>query len=134
MIVVDALLLSSLVLPSEFTDEAERLLDLEPDWVVPGIWRSHMHQILAYYLRQKQISIDRALKIQSELENLLKGKEYAVSSLDILTMADQSSISPNKCEYPALAGSFNITLVTLEAELAHEFSDVAIHLLDYLAI
>lgn len=40
MIVVDSNILAYLYLPGDFTEQAERLLGENPDWVAPSLWRS----------------------------------------------------------------------------------------------
>ncbi|UZR30848.1 PIN domain-containing protein [Methylococcus mesophilus] len=53
MIVVDANILAYLYLPTAFTPLAERLLEHEPDWRVPLLWRSELRNVLTLYLRRR---------------------------------------------------------------------------------
>jgi len=51
VIVADTNLIAYLVMPSPYTEAAERLLVREPDWVAPTLWRSEFRNVLALYLR-----------------------------------------------------------------------------------
>lgn len=45
MIVVDSNVLAYLYLPGEHTAAAERLLEREPEWAAPVLWRSEFRNI-----------------------------------------------------------------------------------------
>jgi predicted nucleic acid-binding protein len=80
MIVVDSNVLAYLYLPCEYTDAAEQLLESDPEWVAPILWRSEFRNILAGYLRRKIITFGQANDIQAEAEVLLQGGEFEVNS------------------------------------------------------
>lgn len=73
MIVADTNLIVYLVMPSPYTEAAERLLIRDPDWVVPFLWRSEFRNVLSLYLRKGLIRFDQALAIQAEMETLFSG-------------------------------------------------------------
>ena len=51
MIVVDTNVIAYLFLPGEYTPLAERLLQKDPDWVAPVLWRSELRNVFALYVR-----------------------------------------------------------------------------------
>ncbi len=63
MIVVDTNVVAYLYLACEFTSHSERLLRQHPDWAVPFLWRSEFRNILAGYIRRKQITCEQALQL-----------------------------------------------------------------------
>jgi predicted nucleic acid-binding protein len=64
MIVVDSNVLAYLYLPGEYTSAAEALLERDPDWASPILWRSEFRNILAGYVRRKDISLEQAVSLQ----------------------------------------------------------------------
>lgn len=133
MIVVDTNVITYLHLPTQFTESAERLLTTAPEWVAPYLWRSEFRNLLTLYLRKSLISADKALKIQAEAENLMRGREYAVDSLDILTLANSSTLSAYDCEYVALASRLQTKLVTQDKRILKAFPDIALSIKDALS-
>ena len=75
MIVVDTNVLAYLYLPTEFTAHAEALLERDPEWVAPVLWRSEFRSILAGYMRRKAMTFDDARALQAEAESLLAGND-----------------------------------------------------------
>ena len=128
MIVVDTNVLAYLYLPSVFTEAAEKLLEREPDWAAPILWRSEFRNILAGYTRRKSLTFDQALMLQSEAESLLAGAEYEVDSLRVLELARDSNCSAYDCEFIALARTLDTRLVTMDAKLLRAFPGVAVPL------
>ena len=128
MIVVDTNVLAYLYLPGEFTLAAEALLEHDPNWTAPILWRSEFRNILAGYMRQKSITFDQAHTLQSEAENLLAGAEYEVDSLKVLELVRDSNCSAYDCEFIALAQTLQTKLVTVDAKLLKAFPKVAVRL------
>jgi predicted nucleic acid-binding protein len=75
VIVVDTNVLAYLYLPTTHTRRAETLLDSDPDWAAPVLWRSEFRNVLIGYLRRRSLTFEAALDIQSEAESLLTGNE-----------------------------------------------------------
>jgi predicted nucleic acid-binding protein len=121
MIVVDTNVLVYLYLPTQYTPHAEKLLEIEPVWVAPHLWRSEFRNVLALYLRKKLITYDKALQIQSEAEILMSGNEYDIKSLNILSLVNQSNCSAYDCEYVSLAVNLETKLFTMDKKIISEF-------------
>lgn len=56
MIVVDTNVLAYLYLPGEYTAVAEVLLERDPDWAAPVLWRSEFRIILAGHIRRGSLT------------------------------------------------------------------------------
>ncbi len=128
MIVVDTNVLAYLYLPGEFTPATEALLEQDPNWTAPILWRSEFRNILAGYMRRKSLTFDQAHMLQSEAESLLAGSEYEVDSLKVLELVRDSNCSAYDCEFIALAQTLQTKLVTMDAKLLKAFPKVAVQL------
>ena len=128
MIVVDSNVLAYLYLPGEYSQSAETLLQHDPDWAAPVLWRSEFRNILAGYLRRKTLSFEQACGVQREAESLMTGAEYEVDSLSVLKLVRDSACSAYDCEFVALAMRLDTHLVTLDKQLLRAFPKRAVPL------
>lgn len=128
MIVVDSNVLAYLYLPGEYTAAAEALLEQDPEWAAPILWRSEFRNILVGYMRRKAISFEQANSLQREVENLLDGSEFEVDSLSVFELARDSDCSAYDCEFVALAMKLDTKLVTMDKKLLRAFPKRAIAL------
>lgn len=127
MIVVDTNIIAYLYLPSPFTAPAEALLQREPQWTAPLLWRSELRNILAGCLRRGQLHIDQAILIQREAESLIL-PTFDVDSEAVLRLVQQSQCSAYDCEFVALAQHLDVPLVTMDKQLLRGFASVAMPL------
>lgn len=121
MIVVDTNVIAYLYLPTKYTPHAEKLLEENPVWVAPHLWRSEFRNVLALYLRKNIITYEKALQIQAEAENLMAGNEYEMKSINILSLVNSSKCSAYDCEFVSLAINLNTTLYTMDKKVITEF-------------
>lgn len=128
MIVVDSNVLAYLYLPGKHTIAAETLLERDPDWAAPILWRSEFRNILAGYLRRKGIALEQAVSLQNEAESLLAGCEFEVESRTVLELVRDSDCSAYNCEFVALAMQLDTKLVTMDKKLLRAFPDRAVAL------
>lgn len=125
MIVVDSNIVAYLYLPGEYTVAAETLLEKDPVWAAPVLWRSEFRNILAGYMRRGSLTFQQAQDLQSEAEDLLNGAEYDVDSLSVLQLVRDSECSAYDCEFVALATKLGTKLVTMDRKLLRAFPGVA---------
>lgn len=123
MIVVDSNILAYLYLPGDFTDQAEKLLAQEPDWVAPTLWRSEFRNILAGFMRRGTLTFDQAYAIQREAEALLSSKEYEIDSYAVLDLVRSSDCSAYDCEFVALAVKLGTRLATMDKKVLRNFPE-----------
>lgn len=129
MIVADVNVIAYLWVPGEMTDQAERVLRRDPEWVAPQLWRSEFRNVLAQYFRKELIGravMDRCLR---GAESLVRS--YAVPSALVMEQVAQSTCSAYDCEYAALAKSLSVKLVTADKQVCRQFPDIAISLRDF---
>ena len=121
MIVVDSNILAYLYLPGEHTAAAEILLEQNPEWAAPVLWRSEFRNILAGYMRRKTLSFEQAWSLQNEAESLLEGCEFEPDSRVVLELVRDSACSAYDCEFVALAIELKTKLVTMDKKLLSAF-------------
>ena len=128
MIVVDTNVLAYLLLPCEFSSQADALFTRDPEWAAPILWRSEFRNLLAGYVRRKTLTFDEVLKVQAEAEALLAGNEYEVDSRRVLELVRDSNCSAYDCEFIALAIRFGTKVVTMDGKMLKEFPQHAVAL------
>ena len=133
MIVVDTNIIAYLYLQGEHTAQAEAVLQKDAEWLTPLLWRSEFRNVLAFYLRQENLSRDDARAIMQEAELLLQGREYGVSSLRVLDLAAASRCSAYDCEFVALAQDLDVPLVTADKKVLTAFPETAVSMNAFLS-
>jgi len=128
VIVVDSNVVAYLYLPGEYTEQAEALLESDPDWAAPLLWRSEFRNILAGYIRRKTLTFEAAAQLQAEAESMLAGCEHEVDSRRVLELVRDSDCSAYDCEFVALAMTLGVQLVTMDAKLLKAFPKRAVAL------
>ena len=121
MIVVDTDILAYLYLPGERNVDAEALLEQDPEWAAPVLWRSEFRNILAGYTRRKTLTFEQACGLQSEAEDLLSGSELEVDSQAVLELVRDSDCSAYDCEFIALAIKLDTIVVTADKKVLSAF-------------
>ncbi len=121
MIVVDTNILAYLYLPGDRTADAGALLEREPDWAAPVLWRIEFRNILAGCMRRNLLTFDQACSLQEEAESLLAGTEFEVDSRDVLELVRDSECTAYDCEFIALALRLDTQLVTADKQLLRAF-------------
>lgn len=128
MIVVDANILAHLQLPGIHAPAAEALLQSDPDWAAPVLWRSEFRNVLAGCLRRGALTLDQACRIQEETEDLMRETEFEVDSASVLRVLPGSECSAYDCEYVALATKLGVSLITLDKQVLRSFPGIAVAL------
>jgi predicted nucleic acid-binding protein len=126
VIVVDTNVLVYLLLPGERTEQAERVFHRDPVWAAPRLWQSEFRNMLAVYIRRGVLALDQALQLMDTAESLMRGREYEVSSVHVLSLVAGTRCSAYDGEFVALAQDLGLSLVTSEARLLTEFPATAI--------
>jgi len=128
MIVVDTTIIGYLFLSSEQSPLAERALRKDSEWAAPVIWRSELRSVLALYMRRNLIGLEHAQHIMDGALELLRRREYEVSSYEVLRLASESTCSAYDCEFIAAAHDLKAPLITVDKELLRAFPAVAVSL------
>lgn len=133
MIVVDTNIIGYLYLSSDRSDQAEKALLIDSEWVAPILWRSEFRNVLALYVRKNILTLEDAIRIMDEATLLMQGGEYETVSLQVLQLVGESTCSAYDCEFVALARDLNVRLLTVDKQIIKQFPNEAISLDEYVS-
>lgn len=131
MIVADVNLVAYLLLGGANAGVAQAVMEKDPSWAAPVLWRSEFRGILAAYMRQRNLGLADAWNAHELAEALLGAQEYTLAGERVLQLIADSPCSAYDCEYVALARELHVPLVTSDRQLLRHFSDTAIHPRDF---
>ena len=121
MIVVDTNVVAYLLLPGPQTAAAEALLEAQPTWAAPPLWRSEWRNVLCGYLRRGSLTLEQVIALQLQAETLVIGHEEPVESEAVLRLAASSGCSAYDCEFVAASQQLDAPLVTADLALLKAF-------------
>lgn len=128
MIVVDTNLLIYLFVQGSRTKEAELVLEKDPAWVAPWLWRSEFRNRLVGLVRRGDVCLDDAIRVTEEAERWMEGREYTVRSTQVLGLAERSGCSAYDCEFVSVAQDLGVPLVTADRQVLRAFPSSTIPL------
>lgn len=131
MIVVDTSVVAHLFIPSDANRAAEKAMQKDADWIAPRLWRSELRNVLATRVRVRKMPIEHAVETITKAEELLRDREYEVSSAVVLSLSHRSGASAYDCEFVALAQQFGVPLVTTDGKLTSLFPEIAVSLQEW---
>ena len=126
MIVVDTNLLVDYYIRRGRTEVAETVLDRDPHWMAPLLWRSEFRNVLVDLIADGIVEFAEAVRVAQDAEYLLGGHEYQVMSAMVLRLAIDSGCSAYDCEFVALAQDLGARLVTSDVEILRAFAGLAV--------
>jgi predicted nucleic acid-binding protein len=126
VIVVDTNVVAYLFLRGDFSSQAEAWLRRDREWAAPLLWRSEFRNVLAGFLRRRQLTFEAAREIQREAEALLIGNEHEVDSLRVLELVRDSYCSAYDCEFVSVAMRLGVKLLTADSKVLKAFPQVTV--------
>jgi predicted nucleic acid-binding protein len=133
VIVVDVNAIAYLWIPGAQTAQAEKVLQRDPEWLVPSLWKAEFRNILCGFLRRGTVTMDAALRCLSGAEDQMRSGEFTVPSAAVMREVARSRCTAYDCEYVALAVDLGLPLVTGDRQILSEFPGRAISLADFAA-
>jgi len=121
VIVVDTNILAGHSLRGPANRDTELLLQLNPEWAAPALWRSEFRNVLCGYLRRGVMDLDKAGEIIADAGEALKGGEHTVSDRAVLELVARSKCTAYDCEFVALAMALDVVLVTEDKDVLKAF-------------
>lgn len=133
MIAVDTNVIACLWVPNDMDEIAYKVLEKDPDWAAPLLWRSEFRNVLTIYLRAEILEFSTALQASEEAEQLMVSNEFEVNSTQVLSLVSDSSCSSYDCEFVALADDLDIQLVTFDKKILKEFPEIGVSPEEFIA-
>lgn len=125
MVVVDTNVLLYLYIPGPHTDDCTRLLEKDPAWACPPLWRSEFCNTLLLYLRKKLITREFAALAVDAAEKIVSPHVYLPAPENVMDLAMQNNYTYYDCEFVATAQSLSTILVTQDRAVLKAFPGVA---------
>jgi predicted nucleic acid-binding protein len=125
VIVVDTNVIAYLYLPGDFTAASEALLEQDPDWAAPVLWRSEFRNVLSGYMRRGLMSAEQAMRVQRKADSLMAGAEFEVDSDTVWRLVEGCDCPAYDCEFVALGIANRVPLITMDAKLLNAFPEHA---------
>jgi predicted nucleic acid-binding protein len=126
MIVADTSLIASLLLSTAATKVAEAVLENDPEWVAPSLWRSEFRNVLATQIKVLGLPVDDAVALFEKAEEVVGEPAMEAETQEILRLAHGKKLSAYDAEYVALARILKIPLVTFDTGILKAASQDAI--------
>jgi predicted nucleic acid-binding protein len=133
VIVADVNLIAYLILGGPQRLQAQGVFERDPVWAAPLLWRSEFRNVLAAFMRQRDLSASEAWRAHELADHLLAGQEFAVRGERVLALVASSSCSAYDCEYVALAEDLGVPLVTADRQVLRAFPDHAVSVREFAA-
>ena len=126
MIVVDSNLVAYLLIPGAKSEIADAIFQQDSTWVTPLLCRSELRSILTLYMKKEGMSLAQAQRTMEKAESLLRNREYAVPSDQVLEISMRHHITAYDAEFVVLAKQLNVPLITFDGPLRKACPEVAI--------
>jgi predicted nucleic acid-binding protein len=126
MIVADTSLIASLLLSTPATAAAEAVLEKDPDWTAPALWRYEFKNVLATQVRVLGLPLDQAVALFEKAEEVIVEPEIEVEPGAILRLAHAKKLSAYDAEFLGLAHALKVKIVTADSGILKAAPDVAI--------
>ena len=130
MIVADTNLIVYLFITGDQTTLAQKVLDLDPQWIVPPLWQSEFRNVLASSMRRGMTLVE-AKQIMEDVLKTLEKRQIIPGNEVILELIAESDCTAYDCEFIALAKQLGIQVVTADKQLLRQFPDWAISLEEF---
>ena len=128
MIVTDTNLIAYFAVRDSNSELADAVFETDPVWVAPLLWQSELRSTLTKYIQYAGMSLEAALVALHSAEEVIGGREYRVSSEQVLELAVRSKCTAYDCEYVALAQDLGVPLVTADRQILRAFPKTAVSL------
>jgi predicted nucleic acid-binding protein len=132
VIVVDTNVIAYCWLNFKVTDVAQLVRRQDAEWRVPPLWRSEMRNLLAGFIRRKELGLADAQRAMALMEGDLGRYEQVADSADVLDLVGKTKLTAYDCEFVALAMYLDVPLITEDRDILKAMPAVARSMADFL--
>jgi predicted nucleic acid-binding protein len=132
VIIADTNLIAYLLVAGPFTADAETILEKDPEWAAPVLWRSELASVLSLYVRTGSLALPGAEAHFRRAEQLIH-PEIIVEHPDVLRLSRMSGCSTYDCEFVWAAQTAGVHLVTADKKVLAAFPGLAVSVQDFAA-
>ena len=126
MIVADTSLIAALLLSTPVTGVAEAVLERDPEWTAPDLWRYEFKNVLATQVRVLGLPLDQAVALFEKAGEVILEPEAEVEPGAILRLAHGRKLSAYDAEFLGLALALGVKIVTLDSGILKAAPGVAV--------
>jgi predicted nucleic acid-binding protein len=126
MIVVDANVISYLLIRGERSEAMDRLQKLDPDWIAPKLWLDEFLNVLCTYERTGGLTREQSVELLEDAVALMDGASYDLPPERVLTVARQTNCSAYDSQYIALAQDLGLKLYTCDKRVISKCPGIAL--------
>ena len=126
MIVVDANVISYLLIRGERSEAMDRLQKLDPDWIAPKLWLDEFLNVLCTYERTGGLTREQSVELLENAVALMDGASYDLPPERVLTVARQTNCSAYDSQYIALAQDLGLKLYTCDKRVISKCPSIAL--------
>jgi len=126
MIVVDANVISYLLIRGERSEAMDRLQKLDPDWIAPKLWLDEFLNVLCTYERTGGLTREQSVELLEDAVALMDGASYDLPPERVLTVARQTNCSAYDSQYIALAQDLGLKLYTCDKRVISKYPGIAL--------
>ena len=102
-IVVDANVITHMILKGDFSKDCGDLFIRDSDWVAPRLWKDEVSNVLVTYERNGLLSREEALFAFIDAEAIMRTNDFDIKIERVLTVAKETGCSGYDSQYIALA-------------------------------
>jgi predicted nucleic acid-binding protein len=132
VIVADTCLIFHLFNETVLTVNAQKILDKDPHWILPPLWKEEYANVLSKLARKKLRTIGEVIGHFNYTVEELKNCEINIDTKQALEISIEYKISVYDAHFIALAMDFNTLLVTEDKEILKNCSNLAVSLHEFL--
>jgi predicted nucleic acid-binding protein len=126
MIVADTSLVAALLLSSPATSAAEAVLERDPHWTAPALWRYELKNVLATQMRVLGLPLAQAVALFQKAEEVIAEPDIEVEPAAILHLAQHKKLSAYDAEFLGFAQALKVKIVTLDKGILKAAPETAI--------
>lgn len=131
LIVADTCILVNLFNQTPLTKHAERVLDIDPQWMIPELWREEYANVICKLAQKEHRSIADVVGHYKYVLEELKDFERMVDPADALKFAFQQKISVYDAHFVVLAVELNTKVITEDLEILKKCPKYALSMKEF---